>query len=249
MRSLSFHAGSLDAALYAVKLRMMPFHLINLKSKPADDPSLIDLYSQTGFCFIHIPKNGGSSVEKILYGEAHVRHRKWMEVLALSPDGYETWQKFCVVRDPVDRFLSAFDYMKKGGRNQIDAEVARRYVKPFEDINEFIARFNNITFRKKIMAYFHFQQQADYVLSDDGVCMVNHLLPFERFDEALACFLAIAPSKIQHRNKTQGTRTGMQDIDADSLDIIKRYYRRDFLLHAAAQRSDVDLYQAPIVPY
>jgi hypothetical protein len=226
--------------LQRLKLRTASFTELNALSKPKFNPDLTEQFSNTGFCFIHIPKTGGTTIEKLLY-TAPVHHRPWHELYYLSPEKYERWFKFCVVRDPVDRFLSSYDYLKHGGRNQIDAEIARRFLNKL-DINNFVKSFELVYFKNELMQYFHFQPQSEYILSADGYCMVNKLISFDNFNKEVAAILNINSNQVRHENKTKGKRTTPMCLSEDSIKIIKALYKRDFELYNNFKSLKRDLY-------
>jgi hypothetical protein len=225
-----------------LKLRFMSFASLNKEALPNKDNSLSNILSETGYCFVHIPKNGGTSVEKLVYKNKSVRHRKWYELYAMAPKEYAKWKKFCVIRNPYERFLSAYNYLYQGGRNPIDSEIGRRFVKPYSDINKFVMAFNNVSFKTQITSYFHFQTQAEYILSDDDICMVNNLLSFEKFETDLADFLGIQVGQVLHANKTLGHGAVFQDLNENSLNLIHKIYDRDFALHKSLSCKKSDIY-------
>ena len=92
------------------------------------------------------------------------------------------------------------------------------------------------------MSFFHFQTQAEYVLSHDGTCMVNHLLSFENFNQELANFLDLEASDILHINKTSGQRTKVDSLDEKSKSLIREYYNRDFILYDTLSKLREDMY-------
>jgi hypothetical protein len=70
--------------------------------------------------FIHIPKTGGSSIRKKLPLDVNVIGHN------LRHPSFQLYRKnkedfvFAFVRDPLDRFISAFNYLQQGGRNEHD---------------------------------------------------------------------------------------------------------------------------------
>ncbi|HET7314561.1 sulfotransferase family 2 domain-containing protein [Salinisphaera sp.] len=226
--------------LYRLRLRSASFAELNTLSQPGFNPSLFELYSRTGYCFIHIPKNGGTTVERLFYRNK-VGHRAWFELHSLAPLRYCEWVKFCVIRHPIDRFLSSYDYLRRGGRNPIDREIGRRFVQR-SDLNTFVANFEHEDFRNQIMRYFHFRPQFEYILSGDGHCMVNKLLSFDRLGEEVAAMLGVDTSSISHDNKTPGRRTLIEALTPDSRQTIESLYARDFQLYEARGGDTTDFY-------
>lgn len=63
--------------------------------------------------FIHIPKNAGTSISKVLYGR-NLPHFTMEFYQKISPDIVNSVESFSVIRNPVDRFLSACNFILSG---------------------------------------------------------------------------------------------------------------------------------------
>jgi hypothetical protein len=72
--------------------------------------------------FVHIPKNAGTSIESIFltpeYREKYPvskieRHATIHEVKEVFPDKYDSYIKFAVIRNPYDRMVSWYHYVKQ----------------------------------------------------------------------------------------------------------------------------------------
>jgi len=78
------------------------------------------------YFFLHLPKTGGRTIEKIFQpylphdargiGQGH-------EYLRGKPESFS----FCILRNPLDRLVSVFHYLKKGGIWQGDLDDAKKY--------------------------------------------------------------------------------------------------------------------------
>ncbi len=69
--------------------------------------------AERGLLFIHIPKNGGTSISQTLY-DTHIGHNTIRYYRAALPMMIETMPIFAVLRDPADRFLSAYRHATQG---------------------------------------------------------------------------------------------------------------------------------------
>ena len=63
--------------------------------------------------FIHIPKNAGTSVSKVIYGR-NLPHFTMEFYQKIAPDVVNSVESFSVIRNPVDRFLSACKFILSG---------------------------------------------------------------------------------------------------------------------------------------
>jgi hypothetical protein len=70
--------------------------------------------------FIHIPKAAGSSVGELIFGTDIIGHYPYFIYEKYNKDFFREFYKFSVVRDPVERFVSAFDFVVEGGKGPAD---------------------------------------------------------------------------------------------------------------------------------
>ena len=63
--------------------------------------------------FIHIPKNAGTSI-KAFFGskEFYHKHKTIKEIKDENPEIYDSYRKFTIVRNPYDRMVSWYFYLK-----------------------------------------------------------------------------------------------------------------------------------------
>lgn len=80
----------------------------------------IDEDEDGGYIFIHIPKTGGTSVRNILDIQSHlvttncgnIHHYIYEDLEYFIPKKrLDKYWKFCFIRNPVDKFISAIDYI------------------------------------------------------------------------------------------------------------------------------------------
>jgi hypothetical protein len=68
-----------------------------------------------GLIFVHVPRAAGTSVAQALYGPRNTLHHSARYFRALDPAFFAAADSFAVLRDPVERFASAFAFVKAGG--------------------------------------------------------------------------------------------------------------------------------------
>ena len=206
---------------------------------------LPDRFDRTGVAFIHIPKNAGTSISSYLYSE-QIGHWRWDQVRQMNPVKYKKWTKFAVTRNPVERFLSAYDFLVAGGINNGDEWFARDFVRPHGDINEFLRRLcEHDRFRESVMQYWHFQPQRSYVCSEHGMCMVDYLVPIEEIFGRMAS-LSGGRGSLPALNVTPGPRTQRDALNRHSLNVLAELYACDFCLHELAARESGSVLSAAV---
>jgi hypothetical protein len=179
---------------------------------------------ETGYLFIHVPKTGGSSVSEYLYGMA-MPHRLARDIRFYHPSLFRRSCSFAVIRDPVDRFLSAFDYLTAGGLLPQDREFAAKYVTPFPDVGSFVEALEGRSFRTSVLKWLHFRPQADF-LCRRGDCLVDHLIAFEELASAVQRLVrGIAP--FPKLNVTPGPRSPADALGVRGLALVGEIYAQD----------------------
>jgi hypothetical protein len=123
------------------------------------------LHSLTSFrrhrcIFVHIPKCAGISVARSLGIEPDGHTTIATYQMIFSPADFRDYFKFAVVRNPWDRLLSAFLFLKNGGIATQDKVWADRFLAPYETFDAFVMRWVNTVNIKSIA---HFRPQTDYI--------------------------------------------------------------------------------------
>lgn len=223
-------------------VRRIEPHVAAWQTRPHDfyPDDVLERIDELGAIYIHIPKTGGTSLCRELYGR-DLGHRPWMEVRLFHPLRYRRLTTFAVVREPIDRFLSSYDYLKQGGRNAMDAKFGRNFVDPHVGVNEFIAALDDPQFRKQVMDYFHFRPQADYVATN-ARCMVDRLARLDHLDGDVSLILGKAVS-FPALNKTGGKRSSKDILTQRSVEALHTHYEKDFRLWDLANKPQKSLYR------
>ena len=172
--------------LNAVGLRAKYYHR---RMKPLMPRLGID---ESPIVFIHIPKCAGTSIWSSIPTstpiDSHILARTWLDFL-----GEDKWRKslkFSVVRNPWDRFVSAYFYLYQREPGNPDYLFSQEYIKPYS-IEEFLERFaTNWTFRNIILGWLHFIPQVEFLKIRSTVSQEIRLARFENLAEEVDAILA-----------------------------------------------------------
>lgn len=207
------------------------------------------------FCFIHISKTGGTSIE-----EAYAPHLRFGDLILSAHQGgvnfwygkhlavgkhtparrirllagranYERMLSVAVLRDPLDRMVSYYRWIHSHEhRGPREAEL--RGIKDFGPFVEKVCTF--------------FLHQADMVTDPQtGGVIVKHLIPFRRLSEGwagVAARLGIE-APLPHVNAS-AVRVSVEVPDAARA-MIHETFARDITLVEAAERDFVPLAPEP----
>jgi len=132
--------------------------------------------------FIHIPKAAGTSVAKALFN-APSRHVRYLEYEDANRWKFRRYFKFTFVRNPWDRLVSTFFFLRAGGMNDQDAEFAKEYLRGYSDFGDFVRYGLPLD---PVQSWVHFRPQQWFVCDDAGVLKVDFVGRFERIEEDFA---------------------------------------------------------------
>lgn len=175
------------------------------------------------------------SLSRAIYGE-QIGHLKWDDLQHSLPEEFDRLIKFAVCRDPFDRFVSAFDFLKSGGVNEADQRFADEHIVRFQDASEFALALRESAFLHVVQRKVHFHTQFSFVCRPDGEIMVDHLIVFNRLAEDVP--LILPPERrveIPHVNKTQGRRPSGDQLSTEARKVVAAIYGQDIALMAAVK--------------
>jgi len=80
--------------------------------------------------------------------------------IVFGPKDFKNYFKFTFVRNPFDRLVSAFFFLKKGGMNPKDKKWAEEHLAAYDSFDAFVKAWVN---PKNIRLGRHFIPQSDYI--------------------------------------------------------------------------------------
>jgi hypothetical protein len=190
--------------------------------------SRLDCIRQAGILFIHVPKNGGMSICEALYGR-QLKHGSARYYRHVAPQ-LAHLPSFAVIRDPIDRFVSAYRYAIGGGsdENSIAPEFQSLY-SAFRSLDDAL---DHVEAAATPYAIDHiFRPQSWYVTANTGQIAVDDL--FLLGDRAVSQFVR------HHNGKTVSvlneSTVAVPEVSLAQRDRVKRLYGKDMVLYALAQ--------------
>tara|TARA_R100000005_G_C4900529_1_gene142925 strand:- start:33 stop:638 length:606 start_codon:yes stop_codon:yes gene_type:complete len=178
--------------------------------------------------FIHIPKNAGTSIIKAM-GVENIFFDKTIEEYKEHYDEYwDKYKKFTVVRDPIDRFISAYKFarMKESGWFSATGEEGLEKHAHYElcnkmDINEYTSYLykNNKEFNRWNIP------QTFIISNENNEIEIDYYVRFENLQEDLS---KIGIEKIEKFNSSKINDEKMIQLTKKSKNMLHTIYDIDY---------------------
>jgi hypothetical protein len=197
--------------------------------------------------FVHIPKTGGTSIESLIWKKSEKCEKNlWMgfvdefhnkyqtgglqHLLAtqikeeVESEIFNTFFKFTIVRNPYEKAVSQFEYLKK-----------RKDLRDFlgfkieDDMNRYLELI-------QLKKHVQWEPQSNFIYDEKDNCLVDFIGRFENFNTDVEIiinrlglgkkFFGLMNNKIPHLNKSN--RKGCKSyFDLESKKTIELIYKRD----------------------
>jgi Sulfotransferase family len=202
---------------------------------PPLDPTLrrrLRCVRDAGVLFIHIPKNAGTSVSNILYGEQlfHPTIRYYQRV---ASDMVRTLPSFAVWRDPVERFASAYRYARAGGGE--GSSVSRAFRDRYMAFASLDDALDHVEASQSLYDTDHiFRPQFWYVADMAGRIAVDNICMIDDLDRAVAGDALPGLRDIACLNRSKPMEVAPT---AEQVRRLQRLYPIDFVIHDALREK------------
>jgi hypothetical protein len=197
----------------------------------ADVPeSLAEEVLRRKLLFIHIPKTAGVSIEHSLFGRTLFRHKSFRQFeLAFSKSQLASLFKFTFVRNPWDRLVSAWTFLREGGMNEQDKEWFSKNIAQFPDFESFVMKW--LAGQNVVRTYVHFQPQMVFTRTGRGTVELDFVGRFENladdFERLSRLVGATAPLESRNRTPKRDARSYRDYYTPESAGVVARLYRED----------------------
>lgn len=112
--------------------------------------------------FVPIPRTGGTSISHSLFGN-EFGHPPLYHFYAYDKRRTEDYFKFAFVRNPWDRLVSTFFFLKAGARGGRALAWSREYISVFNEFNDFVLALRRARFRNNVVSFALFRPQWEFI--------------------------------------------------------------------------------------
>ena len=136
--------------------------------------------------------------------------------------------KFSIVRNPWDRLVSAFHYLKHVPIGSEDAEWANRYFSVHTSFAGFLSALENPMFRAFVTTWRHFMPQWYFLCDRSGRPGTDMIIRFENLEQGTRVIAErLGVPFTMARTNASPRRDYKAYYTAEGSDIVGRMYRKD----------------------
>lgn len=181
--------------------------------------------------FIHVPKNAGTSLSMALYGQT-ITHDTIRYYDSVAPDFVASAVTVAVIRDPVERFVSAFRYARSGG---MDRQVSAPFQSTYAGWATIDDALDHLERHRDPFAVDHiFRPQSWYLTDRAGRVAVRHLVPIDGLAQLRRLLPDAADVAMPRLNRGRGAAVTVSDAQRAR---IARLYPHDAAMWAGMSRD------------
>lgn len=179
------------------------------------------------FCFLHIPKTGGRSLETWLeFNDFDITYKGHDGAL---PPNEDCQNIIAFFRNPAKRVLSAYYYLMDGGVVNQRYSEREKFLEPYKDFEDFV--INGLKFAKNNEK--HFYPQHKWLIDDSGNFVPDVLIRTSNLDSGWMEFCSFFLdnidryyTKFPHSNKSNHESLD-SEYSVESLMKVSLDYKKD----------------------
>lgn len=145
-------------------------HIKNPYSRWEDDFNCI---------FVHVPKAAGKSISRSLLEAPNGTGHNKLRCYERDKEKFGAYKKVSVVRNPWDRLVSAFFYLRSLDAKTNGGQFFRRHIGYDLEFQGFIKRLVDKPYRERVFEWEHFTPQRRFLINRANVVGVDFVARFE----------------------------------------------------------------------
>jgi len=180
--------------------------------------------------FVHIPKNAGLSVSYTLFGNTGGSHRKIINYKKIfSKRTFNSYYKFSFVRNPWDRLVSTYFFLKADGITKKDKLWSENNLGKYNDFNVFVSEWLT---EENISNSLHFQHQHSFLENEKGEIKIDFIGRVENIEEDFETIVARLNinRSLKNTNKSKRKKDYKQYYNEESKAVVAKVYHKDIEL-------------------
>ena len=150
---------------------------------------LTDWHQAHKILFVHVPKAAGNSFKASI---GDITDRRYPHIPAATvqkkyPVFFQGAHKVCIMRDPVDRFISAWAHIQKKNYGFHDPILDTANPEDLKDWIRFQSKFcSDLYFRNLVLSAMHFKPQWYFLCDASRNLLVDKIYTLDELDQARA---------------------------------------------------------------
>lgn len=220
-----------------MKIRQFYWKIYRILLRKSDPFPHLQYARKHKFIFIHIPKTAGTSILNAL--EIKFRHHSnWSVYEAADPKLFRHCYKFCFVRNPYDRIVSVYTYLKGGGAGYVDKEFHKLIVEQYDTFEKFVLEYLN----KDVIHEHHLLiPQYLYIYGFNNTCKVDYIGRFENLNNDFSKIAERLSLDIELPKMNASKRKIYQEYYTQQIqEKIHYLYNKDFLILNYNEKITID---------
>lgn len=230
MTTFSTRAALLDARLQGQSRGLgLQRAYFDLREYARARREVIDLSvnAETGVLFVHVPKCAGTTIirqKPVAHGHRSAEFFLWRD-----PDLFRRCFTFGFVRNPYDRLVSAFHYLRSDKTSLRDGEFGKYAVGRYRDFQEFAEDLKHGATRRRCLGWVHFLPQTYYLCDRKGQVLVDYVGRTETFADDLDTINARTGLGLENKRERYVPRDDWRNFyTPETLRLAEDIYASDF---------------------
>jgi len=185
------------------------------------------VFKEVGGIFIHVPKAAGISISRSLYGIS-TGHYTAQTYKRISAKEFSKYFKFAFVRNPWDRAVSAYTFVKQGGTKFVQPTKSDIYASGiFDDFDTFL--FDWLQYQNLLEIDVVFAPQYHFICDDDDQLLVDYVGKMETLESDIIKISEKLgrPIDIKHLNKSTKQKDFRSYYSDKSIELVAKIYQKD----------------------